>query len=69
MKIIFECELAAWWATPEQWAEMTDAQVEDLVREDITAALDGATVRIVRNTFEIAAGYEAMYADRAKETT
>ena len=30
------------WATPEQFAEMTDQDVVDLVKEDVIAFLDGA---------------------------
>lgn len=66
IKLIFECEMGELWATAEQFAEMTDADIEELAREDIIEALNGAKVRIIRGPEVLKAMADALYRDRTK---
>lgn len=67
MKIIFTCDITE-WAAPEDFASMSVAEVEELVREDLTAALEFASVEIVDDLDVTRARAAALYAKRAKET-
>jgi len=48
MKIIVEKTLEEFWATPEDFAGMTDKEVLDLLYEDLGAFLEGAHFTVVR---------------------
>jgi hypothetical protein len=41
-------ELEDFWATEEQFASMSDAQVIELIQEDVTALLEGASWTVTR---------------------
>jgi hypothetical protein len=50
MKAIIEYEIGDLWATPQQLAEMSDAEIVELLREDTSELMDGAQWRIERGT-------------------
>ena len=52
MKIIIEKELDELWATPEQFAGMTDEEVIEFCQEDVCDLLDDALWTIIRNEDE-----------------
>ena len=41
-------ELEDFWATEEQLASLSDAEIVELVQEDVTAFLDGASWAVTR---------------------
>jgi hypothetical protein len=48
MKVILSNDIGSLWATPEELAAMTDAQVWEMVREDLLEFANGCTVEVVR---------------------
>ena len=52
MKIIVEKELGESLASAEQWREASDAQIIEIICEDLQLFVDGATWTIVRNAEE-----------------
>lgn len=49
MKAIIEYEITDSWATPEQLAGMSDAEIVELLHEDYWELLEGAKWRIERS--------------------
>lgn len=45
--IIFECDMTG-WANREDFDQMSDAEIEELAREDLTELFNNAKVQIVR---------------------
>ena len=41
-------ELGPLWATPEQFAELSDQEIVELIQEDVTLFLDGASWTVDR---------------------
>jgi ribosome-associated toxin RatA of RatAB toxin-antitoxin module len=52
MKVTIEREIPESFATPEQLADMTDAEIVELLREDPFELLDGAKWTIEREERE-----------------
>ena len=49
IRLIITGELQCIWATKEELAEMTDAEIIELVKEDVTAFLDDAKWTVERS--------------------
>ena len=52
MKIIVEKDLDKdrFWATPEEFAKMTDKDVIDMLHEDLYAFMENAVIKVDRST-------------------
>lgn len=52
MKIRIEKQLEAWWAGPDEFAQMSDAELMELMEEDIGSAIEGAQWTFIREQGE-----------------
>jgi len=41
-------ELEAWWGSDDEFLDATDEEIIELVREDLTAFIDGAEWEVIR---------------------
>ena len=58
-KIIVEKELGNIWATPEDLFDMSDADIIELVQEDLLGFLEDAKFKVDRKwEFELKGGYD-----------
>lgn len=48
MKVTITKEIGELWATPEEFAAMSDAEIVEMFQEDLSEILDGATWEITR---------------------
>ena len=48
MKVTVEKELEGWWADAEDYTQLTDDEVLELIHEDVPAFLDGASWKLER---------------------
>jgi hypothetical protein len=48
VKIVITAELAEWWATPEEFSQMTDEQIVELAHEDTSSLIEDAEWKVVR---------------------
>jgi len=53
VKIEVTQTLNSFWATPEEFSEMSDEEIIDLIHEDIGYFLDHATFKVVRDANNI----------------
>lgn len=52
MKITIEKELEDWWASSTELSFMSDQEIIDLIKEDITSLLENANFIVTRTVLE-----------------
>jgi len=53
MRITIQKQLEDFWATPEEFAAMSDEDIIELCREDLLELIDGATWLVTRKPEEM----------------